>query len=182
MYGALDNAMIKAIQEHVFGREVWNLGYGGSSAEPDLLLKLGAARVFAVDKVKRGPEAGISVRKGAHYCDMYYDEFIVMMDGPSLKADGNRVALLKWPDNGPLTGLTWLLDQCATVIYCGHNVFPTACGNSALWRYLAHRDVLSIIEGEGNDLIIYGNIRKERVTAPRCREERAAWEAWELGK
>lgn len=173
MYGFIGKEMTTALEGLVKGKRVWNLGCGTGSTEPQLLKRLGATSVYAVDKARRNhtvlpnsvTECGVIT-----WCDMYYIEF---MDKFTETAD---VALIKWPDNGPLVGMVPLLAKCDVVVYVGTNAGFTACGNQALWRYLANREFVSDVKGHHNDMIVYGK-PVETATAPRCREEELAWMA-----
>ena len=174
MYGFISKEMTTALEGLVKGKRVWNLGCGNGGAEPQLLKRLGATVIHAVDKANRNhiltPTFGTS--GVITWCDMYYTEFSAFI-GPSSAAD---VAVIKWPDTGPLTGLVGLLDKCEVVVYIGTNDGFTACGNPSLWRYLATREFITAVENRHNDMIVYGK-PVETATAPRCREEELAWMA-----
>lgn len=178
MYGFISKEMTTELEGLVKGKRVWSLGCGTGGTEPQLLKRLGATAVYAVDKARRNhtlypnsvTECGVIT-----WCDMYYIEFI---DKFTATAD---VALIKWPDTGPLVGLVPLLDKCNVVVYIGTNEGFTACGNQALWRYLASREFVSEVRGQRNDMIVYGK-PIEGAVAPRCREEELAWMAHGMGQ
>lgn len=178
MLGNITAAMQREISQVVAGKEVWDLGFGYSAKEPLLLKKLGASLVCAVDKTWRSTRpCRKTMQKQVLFFDMYFAEFLQQ----HLETEGSRVAFMKWPENGPLTGITPLLDKCDTIVYIGLNDPYTGCGNPTLWEYLAGREYLKEVKGKKNDLILYGR-RIPRTDAPRCREEVAAWETYGLLK
>lgn len=175
MLGNITLAMQREISQIVAGKEVWDLGYGYSTSEPLLLKKLGASLVCAVDKTWRSVQPRVTTKKQVMFFDMYFADFLVSYP----ETEGSRIAFMKWPENGPLAGIVPLLEKCDTIVYIGLNDPYTVCGNKALWEYLAGREFIKEVKGKKNDLILYGK-SVPRTSAPRCREEAAAWVTYGL--
>jgi hypothetical protein len=169
VFGQLEPAQIAVLEDLVRGKTVWALGSGSDLQEAWQLVGLRASTVYAVDKARRtfGPEFR-QVRPSLWDCGAYFPEFSAWardLPDPDL-------VFLKWPRESPQAGLIGLLARAPMVIYVGRNDGITACGGVDMWSHLQVRDLLQVVEGVRNDLLVYGgDVIK---TSPRCREEEHA--------
>jgi hypothetical protein len=173
-YGSLSAEMAAVLVKYVQGRIIWALGSGPTLSEPRLLIQAGAARVYAVDKARRGMHPEYLVHDRIVECRAYSDEFIHADPEVVSKPD---VVFMKWPD----TVARWapVFAEAPIVIYIGCNRRATACGHPSVWQALFTRPILHVIEDEQNDLIVYG-APNERTQTSSCREEQEVMEAWNL--
>jgi hypothetical protein len=142
-FGDITKEMWTAIQPHVQGREVWDLGCGGMTHTLQLQ-KLGA-RCTAIDKDPWRVPPSLRGR----FIQSYFKDV-------PLPLEGIEVAFLSWPQNTTLDGLLPLVHASRTVIYVGSNTGGTVCGNPLLFDYFQHREVLCHIPHPRNSLIILG--------------------------
>lgn len=152
----LSHAHATAIQRHVEGKVVHDLGAGNLTLSVTLL-KLGAVRVIAVDKE---PPRTRSMPNGLTYVQSLFRNYKEVSD----------VAVASWPINNP-SGLHRLVEHSRVVIYLGKNTDATVCGYEEFWDHLIRREVLEYLPSRAQSLVIYGPRRVERVKLP---EELAA--------
>lgn len=140
MYWKLNQTQRKAIAHIVQGRTVTDLGAGDLSLAKELL-KLGAAKVVAIDKQPgKSPDPRIEVRKG------YYKD---------LQPQPSEVAVLAWPSNSHLPGLEEFLRQASVVVYLGKNTNGTACGTPELFKYFLTRKLSAHLPDRLNTMLVY---------------------------
>jgi hypothetical protein len=178
-WGELRPEWIALIEPFIRGQEVWAMGCG-SKTEPSqflqpsheigFLLRLGAAKIYAVDKdFDRFP------------CSAYersvfrYDDAVTLIRSTYAKfqafpLDGKiPVLFTKFP---PQYRLQWLhlLQLAEVIVYVGFNNEATACGDKDFWLHVAERQVLVSAEGAKSNLIVYGKPGVVSST-PRPKEE-----------
>lgn len=173
-YSRLSVEQQNVIARHVKGGHVWDLGFGSSEAEPRMLQAMGAAHITAVDKDQRSqrPRPYVENRGWGLVVHAYFHELVSI---PAVSTPGG-IAYLSWP-------VTWhneevpLLRGCEKVIYVGLNRNATACGGPSLWGHFLFRELIEEVQGEQNDLLVYGKMLS-RSRSPAVREEIAAVTSW----
>lgn len=161
-YGILTPDMTRAIEAHVKGRVVWDLG-AGDLTHSRALLTMGASQVIAVDRAfGKDPKAPGIVLRGEYFAD----------SARRLGDEKPEVAFLAWPCNWAAPGLDSILDASPVVIYLGCNTGGSSCGTPDLFMGLIRREILAEVRDPRNDLIIYGRQTGSRDLRP---EERAAF-------
>jgi len=138
----LDSVKQDAIRPYVAGRTVHDLG-AGKLIEARMLVRLGAARVIAIDRNPMPhPEMGCIDRIRSHFKDWQHDGVI-------------DVAFLSWPLNYD-TGVLRLLRSSTVVIYHGKCTDGTMCGYPEMWHHLLNREVYVHVHSREGVLIVYG--------------------------
>lgn len=127
----------------VAGKVVADLGCGDGSLAVTMA-NMGASVVRAVDKAP----ARIK-HDGVVFHQSYFDRWTMPEDV--------QVAVLAWPQNNSLPGLTDLLNRSLEVVYLGKNTDGSACGTGSLFANLARRVVVKYLPDRGNVMIHYGN-------------------------
>jgi hypothetical protein len=156
LYGRLSKKQLEALQPHVSGRHVHDLGAGNLELSK-ALLSLGAQKVTAIDKIVMTPtDPRIEVRK-AYFHDL-----------DDLAPD---VAFISWPVNHDQPELFRVLRAATKVIYLGKNSDGTSCGHPTLFRDLLKRELLTYVPERDNTLIVGG--RTLEVPREPTGEERA---------
>jgi hypothetical protein len=154
-FGKLTPTQRQAIQVHVSGKTVHDVGAGDLELSKELLA-LGARRVVAIDKEEMpSPPKGIITVKS------YFYDF----------TEPVQTAFISWPVNWAVLGLKPILERAPTVIYLGSNVDGRMCGIQKMWEQFSIREVLEYVPDPANTLIIYGSTRRKRSLFP---EEYAA--------
>ena len=176
-YGEVTPEMRKVLRAHAKSKVVYALGSGSGEEEGTLLARAGASFVCLVDKAGRGVEGECTPRTWTssptrqcrgERCTLYFSEFLDRLrTWQVLPPD---VALAKWPQTTHLPGFVELLSLAPVAIYIGRNDGITACGPPLMWTHLRQRELLDVVQGERNDMLVYGGVTvwAER---PRCREE-----------
>lgn len=139
-----------------------------------MLHGMGATHITAVDKDRRSqsPRPYVESRAWGLVVHAYFHELEPIPNVPTVSG----IAYLSWP-------VTWhneevpLLRRCEKVIYVGLNRNATACGGPRLWGHFLFRELLEEVQGEQNDLLVYGKLLS-RSRLPIAREEQAAVESW----
>lgn len=147
-YGRLSDAQRAALRDAVVGEVVHDLGAGACTFS-DILVELGATKVYAVDKSIWAPPTSPKVE--------VVETYFMAYTGPA-----PEVAFLSWPDNHPLVGLLQLLSKCRKVIYLGKNTEGTSCGWPGLFEELATREILVHLPAPKNTLTVYSDRRVGR--------------------
>lgn len=148
-YYTLSGEQVAYLRTVVEGRTVVDLGCG-SGALAVTMAGMGATLVHAVDKTLCPVE---HPKVGVH--QSYFNHWRC--------PEGVEVAVLCWPQNYTLNGLTEILRAIPHVLYVGKNTDGTACGTPALFTYLSRRESLRCLPHRANVLIHYGpNERRER--------------------
>jgi hypothetical protein len=162
-YGVYTDEMKALVAELVRGKEVWDLGAGNLSGTR-MMLRMGAARVYAVDKEDFRLE-----------CTPRNTTLLTCPFADLTLGDTEiDVALVAWPVNRSLPGLVSILERARTVVYLGSNVGGDACGWPGLFRYLAGRELLEEVPHRRNSLLVYGAPTEERFSGLLAVEEAAA--------
>jgi len=139
-----------AIQEHVEGKVVWNLGCGFQAQKSEGLLECGASRVVAVDyrltERNLGPRI-VPVRET--FQDM------VGLVGNDWSPD---VVFISWPTQcaQSVQALRLICAKAKALIYLGCNYDGSGCGRLELNDDLAGRRLLKAVETSQNTLLILG--------------------------
>ena len=147
-FGQLNKAQLKILEPLVRGKVIHDLGAGdlGLSLE---LLKLGAAKVIAIDKVynRIGEWLGSNFQNVPPEIEIrhqYFQDIDEEID----------TAFVSWPANYE-NGLLNILKQTKTILYIGKNTDGSACGTPELFKYLATRKILAHSPSRPNTLICY---------------------------
>ena len=158
-YGLVTPEMKTTLAPFVRGQDVWDLG-AGDMTYSEMLLKLGADHVWAVDKCEPLCEP---VPPRVTYMEIYFALLCEVKPPPKMD-----VVLLSWPCNcwGATPGLPELVRRAETVLYLGHNLDGTCCGTEPLWDDLTQREILAHIPHERNSLIVYGEHVGRRMLVP----------------
>ncbi len=176
-YGELTPKMRKVLRAHAKGKVVYALGSGSGEEEGTLLARAGASFVCLVDKAGRGVEGECTPRMWTalltqqcrgERCTLYFHEFLDRVTmGQVLQPD---VVFVKWPQTTHLPGFVELLSLAPVVIYIGRNDGITACGPPQMWMHFRKRELLDVVRGGRNDMLVYGG-PAPWAERPRCREE-----------
>ena len=182
MYGDITESMQAAIEVRVQNKVVWALGTGGvgrrkKNCEVRLLLDLGAKFVYSVDKeMQRSMPEAIP---GENYLD-YRGSYGDFLEYALERGLGPDVVFTKWPMNTEQRGFSALVGMAPQVIYIGRNDQFTSCGPKSFWKHLFHRELERMEVSPHNTLLAYGALIPFERT-PVAEEERAAFDAWQMG-
>lgn len=141
-YGQLNESQLKALGPLVHGKVIHDLGAGDLGLALELL-KLGAAKVIAIDK-EYNRTSFEDVPPEIELRHQYFQDMHDEID----------TAFVSWPANYD-NGLLRVLMQTKTIIYLGKNTDGSACGIPDLFRYLATRKVDTHVPSRYNTLICY---------------------------
>ena len=154
-WGRLYPTQKETLRQFVEKRIVHDLGAGELELAAELA-RLGAD-VIAVDK-----EVPSRTVCGVKFIQRRFIEFDDLVE----------TAFISWPTKYGTNGLVEILKRAKTVIYLGHNLDGTCCGDADMWEHLRARQILALDPQQRNTLIVYG----EELSQPRAPllEERAA--------
>ena len=158
-YGHLNVAQLFALQPHIEGKEVHDLGCGDMALSRALVV-LGAARVVAIDR-----------REGRRFKPVKDDRVRIVNEYFHDFHEPVETAFVSWPPQHYITGLDTILKGARTVAYLGTNFDGTVCGPREMWALLVRREVLAHVPERRNTLIVYGPNEAARDLLP---EEHAA--------
>lgn len=174
-FARLDAAGFNTLARWTRGVYVWDIMCGNGALAGALFAQPKAARPLFVESCDSSPSVHVKHAPWREHTTAYVADW-----RPKSPA---AVALLSWPVNWNVPGLTALLRRAARVAYIGSNLGGTACGDAALWRHLCQRPVLDAAPcpGEGT-LIVFGaaGIDTPRVNAAElaAAEIRGAVSTW----
>lgn len=143
-YGQLSAAQSTALSIYVRGRVVHDLGAGDLELSRKLI-KLGARRVHAVDKLEKFYYAS-KLDAGLSYKSCYFHEL------PDTPMD---VLFMSWPVNYEANLLPHVL-RAGMVIYLGKNTDGSACGTPGLFEVMLRRKLHAYVPARKNSLVITG--------------------------
>lgn len=143
-YFNLDKDQTRYLRDLVKGEVVADLGCGMGMLTK-LMARMGASMVHGVDKKVLTDRNS----KRVHWHQSYLAYWQMPLDV--------EIAVVSWPQNTPLQGITELLQAVPHVVYIGKNTDGTACGNPALMRYLSGREAHTYLPNNKNTLIHYGS-------------------------
>ena len=144
----LNKAQLKTLESFVSGKVVHDLGAGDLGLALELL-KLGAAKVIAIDKEynridKKGWLNFQNLPPEIEIRHQYFQDMDESID----------IAFVSWPANYE-NGLLNVLKQTKTILYLGKNTDGYACGTPALFEYLVTRKIEAQVPSRQNTLICY---------------------------
>lgn len=142
-YYTLSEEQLAYLRTVVEGRVVADLGCGSGELSRTMA-DMGATLVHAVDK---GPCPVEHPKVEVH------QSYFAHWKCP----EGVEVAVLCWPQNYTLMGLTGILRSIPHVLYVGKNTDGTACGTPALFSHLVLRGTVKCLPCRWNVMIHYGN-------------------------
>lgn len=142
-YYTLSSEQVAYLRTVVEGRTVADLGCGSGTLAVTMA-DMGAKLVHAVDKAPCPVE---------HPRIEHHQSYFKHWSCP----EGVEVAVVCWPQNYTLMGLTEVLHAVPNVVYVGKNTDGTACGTPPLFAYLSRREPLRCLPRQTNVLIHYGN-------------------------
>ena len=164
-YGQLAQEQLAALERVVAGQHVLDLGAGNLKLA-EVLVKLGAARVTAVDRCFQGEDvARLNAAPAGARIALARSCF---NDLAAFGCPDARVAFLSWPSTGlhyeyaAAAGLLVILGRCDTVVVVSKNTDGLACGWPGLYAYLGTRPILGYHPRRANTLIVYGRGPVER--------------------
>lgn len=167
-YGKVSPVHVDLFKRAVNGKVVYDLGCG-DGARALQALSLGAKEVVAIDKsaphistIKAWQEHPITFIKS------YFEGF-------DLEVAKEAVAMLFYPANYHMAGLTCLLERFDQVLYFGLNNNGTMCGHTALFKHLMSRELLDSSDVVTGAMLHYGALQRMEAV-PRCEEE-LRWES-----
>lgn len=116
----------------------------GSCELSEHLVRLGAAKVVAVDKQLPGRAQQSPL---IHYVQGYFE---------ALSDLAPDVAFVSWPVNQQQSGLFRILRNAKTVIYLGKNTDGSSCGHPDMFEDMLRRELKVYLPERQNSLIIAG--------------------------
>jgi hypothetical protein len=147
-HGQLNIPQLTALRPLVHGKVIHDLGAGDLGLALELL-KLGAAKVIAIDKGynrtnEKYDSKSWNVPPEIEIRHQYFQDMNEEID----------TAFVSWPANYD-NGLLRILMQTKTIIYLGKNTDGSACGTPDLFRYFATRKIDVHVPSRPNTLICY---------------------------
>ena len=144
-YGQLNELQREEVSFQVKGKHVHDLGAGNGNLALELL-KLGAAKVTAIDKhltlVTTDPRLEILEGSFQDYQDL-----------------SPEVAFVSWPSNHPNPYLRQICRRAKVVIYLGKNTDGSACGQPEFFDDQLYRELLAYHSDRFNTLVVVGGVR-----------------------
>lgn len=146
--GRLDDEQEAVVRNFVAGYNVHDLG-AGQLGMANRLSDLGAHTVTAVDKDYEG--------NLDRYTDRRPNVSLVGETFEEYAKHGHfiDVAFVCWPECYGQDGIVELLNNVRTIIYLGSNFDGSACGHQDMWESLKRKEVLALVPGRWNSLIVY---------------------------
>lgn len=149
-YYTLSDEQTAYLRTVVAGRVVADLGCGSGEISRTMA-GMGATLVHAVDKAPCPVEhPKVEVHQS------YFNHWRC--------PEGVEVAVICWPQNYTLLGLTEILRIVPHVVYVGKNTNGTACGTPPLFTYLSRREPVRYLPHRANVLIHYGDEARQEPT------------------
>jgi len=156
-----------ALSFHLEDQEVWDLGCGLDLRQSNVLRRLGAKKVFAVDKDLKDLRAAMPgvVEHRSYFQDLP-------------KGASPRLVFMGWPScyNNDIEVLA---SRAETVIFLGQVNRSTMCGGSNLWRHLLTRELECYQYHPRNSLMVYSK-GLDQLRKCRCPEEAVAASAYNI--
>lgn len=148
-HGRPSSGQLAAIQRHVQGKVVHDLGAGPVLEMAHELLNQGANYVFAIDREAMELPRSSRIRR-EHVAFQDYEKRNPKID----------VAFVCWPQNILSYPLQRLCFNAKTVIYLGKNTDGTCCGHPVMFKDFLYRELLEYVPHRMNTLCIYGEHSK----------------------